>query len=181
MFPFNYQSINKFYFTNECKETGTCHSSNIDILKDKDTSDYSYTYNIHTHLSINGDWWSVPLLKISVTILLLLFISCYSAHQAVNTHIRQTTFAHRKWPTGAGVSWDINNSFECVTITDSKFSNRVLVWMTTKSTTINCVGAIWLEHFECLPPLVQMRHITNFILPAELFFNIFIISASCMS
>ena len=34
---------------------------------------------------------------------------------------------HRKCQIRAGVSGDVNKTFECVTITDSKFSNRVLV------------------------------------------------------
>ena len=57
--------------------------------------------------------------------------SYYSAHQAVSKfeehHIDMVSSVHRKCQTRAGVSGDINESFECVTITDSKFSNRVLV------------------------------------------------------
>ena len=67
--------------------------------------------------------------------------SCYSVHQAVNK------FAVNKWSvkfianarTRAGVSGDINKTLECVTKTDGKFSNRVLVSMTPKSTSINAV------------------------------------------
>ena len=33
---------------------------------------------------------------------------------------------HRKCQTRAGVFWDVNKTLECVTITDSKFSNGVL-------------------------------------------------------
>ena len=58
--------------------------------------------------------------------------SCYSAHQAVcrfaEHHIDMDSCVHRKCNTRAGVLGNIyNKSFECVTITDSKFSNRVLV------------------------------------------------------
>ena len=57
--------------------------------------------------------------------------SCYSAHQPVSRfaehHIDMVSFAHRKCQTRAGVSGDINKSFECATLTDSKFLNRVLV------------------------------------------------------
>ena len=57
---------------------------------------------------------------------------------------------HRKCQTRAGVSGDVKKTLECVTITDSKFSNRVLVWMTPKSTTINWV-TIWLDQLDfCL-------------------------------
>ena len=54
----------------------------------------------------------------------------YSAHQAVGKfaehHIDMASCVHRKCQTRAGVSGDINKSLECVTITDSKLSNRVL-------------------------------------------------------
>ena len=56
--------------------------------------------------------------------------SCYSAHQAVNKfvdhHIDMVSCIHLKCQTRAGVSGDVNKKLECVTITDSKFSNRVL-------------------------------------------------------
>ena len=56
--------------------------------------------------------------------------SCYSAHQAVGEfaehHIEMVSCVHRKCQTRAGVSGDVNKALECVTITDSKFSNRVL-------------------------------------------------------
>ena len=57
--------------------------------------------------------------------------SCYSAHQAVSKfaehQIDMASCVHRKCPTRAGVSGDVNKTFECVTITDGKFSHRVLV------------------------------------------------------
>ena len=57
--------------------------------------------------------------------------SCYSSHQAVSKfaehHIDIVSCAHRKCQTRAGVSGDVKNTLECVTITDSKFSNRVPV------------------------------------------------------
>ena len=57
--------------------------------------------------------------------------SCSSAHQAasrfVEYHIDVLNFVLRKCLTGACVSGDINKSFQFVTITDSKFSNKVLV------------------------------------------------------
>ena len=54
-----------------------------------------------------------------------------SVHQAVGKfaehHIDIVSCVHRKCQTRAGVSGDVNNkTLECVTITDSKFSNRVL-------------------------------------------------------
>ena len=56
--------------------------------------------------------------------------SYYSVHQAVGKfaehHIDMVSCIHRKCQTRADVSGDINNTLECVTITDSKFSNRVL-------------------------------------------------------
>ena len=54
----------------------------------------------------------------------------YSAHQAVGKfaehHIDMVSCLHRKCQTRAGVSVDVNKTLECVTVTDSKFSNRVL-------------------------------------------------------
>ena len=48
--------------------------------------------------------------------------SCFSAHQAVNRladhHIVMASCVHRKCQTRPGVSADINESFECVTITE---------------------------------------------------------------
>ena len=56
--------------------------------------------------------------------------SYYSAHQAVGKfakhHIDMVSCVHRKCQTRASVPGDINKTLECVTITDSKFSNRVL-------------------------------------------------------
>ena len=69
--------------------------------------------------------------------------SYYSAHQAVGKfvehHIDMVSCVHRKCQTLAGVSGDVKKTLECVTIADSKFSNRVLVRMTPKSTSINGV------------------------------------------
>ena len=56
--------------------------------------------------------------------------SYYSAYQAVGKfeehHIDMVSCVHRKYQTRAGVSGDVNKMLECVTITDSKFSNKVL-------------------------------------------------------
>ena len=56
--------------------------------------------------------------------------SYYSAHQAVGKftehHIDMVSCVHRKFQTRVGVSGDVNKTLECVFITDSKFSNRVL-------------------------------------------------------
>ena len=56
--------------------------------------------------------------------------SYYSAHQAVvrfaEHHIDMVSCIGRKCQTRAGVSGDIIKTLECVTITDSKLSNRVL-------------------------------------------------------
>ena len=55
----------------------------------------------------------------------------YSAHQAVSRfaedHIYMVSCVHRKCKTLAWVSGDINQSFECVTIADSKFFDVVVV------------------------------------------------------
>ena len=57
--------------------------------------------------------------------------SCYSAHQAVSRfvedHLVMVSCDYRKCQARAGISGDIYKSFECVTITDSTFSQRVLV------------------------------------------------------
>ena len=56
--------------------------------------------------------------------------SYYSAHQAegkfAEHHIDMVSCVHRKCQTRAGVSVDVDKTLECVTTTDSKFSNRVL-------------------------------------------------------
>ena len=56
--------------------------------------------------------------------------SYYSAHQAVSKfaghHIDMVSCVHRNCQTRAGVSRYVNKTLECVTIADSKFSNRVL-------------------------------------------------------
>ena len=66
---------------------------------------------------------------------------CYSAHQAVSKfaehNIDMFSWVSRKYQTQAGVSGDVYKTLECVSKTDSKFSDRVLVWMTSKSTSIN--------------------------------------------
>ena len=66
-----------------------------------------------------------------MAVTILLGLSCYSAHQAVSRfaeqHFDMVSCVSRKCQTRAGVSGDINKSFECVTITGSKFSNTVLV------------------------------------------------------
>ena len=89
---------------------------------------------------------------------------------------------HRKCHTRAGASVDINKSFECVTITAIKFTDRVLVWMTPKVTFISWV-TIWLEQlYFCLNRCkweLPDQHIANCILPPEFFFNILIISTVC--
>ena len=57
--------------------------------------------------------------------------SCYSAHQTVSKfaehHIDMVSCVHLKCQTRAGVLVDVNKTLEYVNITDSKFSNRVLV------------------------------------------------------
>ena len=112
----------------------------------------------------------------------------YSAHQAVGKfkftehHIDMVSCVHRKCQTRAGVSGDINKMLECVTITDSKLSNRVLEWMTLKSTSINWV-TIWLEQLDFFLNRCKWefpdQHIAHCILPPELLFNILIISTVC--
>ena len=54
-----------------------------------------------------------------------------STHQAVGKfaehHIDMASYVHRKCNTRAGVSGDVSKTLECISITDSKFSNRVLI------------------------------------------------------
>ena len=56
--------------------------------------------------------------------------SNYSAHQAVGKfaehHIDMVSCIRCKCQTRAGVPGNVNKTLECVTITDSKLSNRVL-------------------------------------------------------
>ena len=56
---------------------------------------------------------------------------CYSAHQSVSKfaehNIDIVSWVSRKCQTRAGVSGDVYKTLECVTKTDRKFSNRVLV------------------------------------------------------
>ena len=77
----------------------------------------------------------------------------------------------------------INKSFESITYTDSKFlHDRIVVWMTPKTTSIN-LEAIWLEQIKfCLHRCkweLPDQHIDNCIFLPELFFNIRIISTVC--
>ena len=78
--------------------------------------------------------------------------------------------------------WNINKTLECFTITDSKLSNRVLEWLTPKSTSINSV-TIWLKQLDfCLNRCkweFPDQHNAYYILPPELLFNILIISTVC--
>ena len=57
--------------------------------------------------------------------------SGYSAHQTVGKfaehNIDMASCVNRKCQTRAGVSGDVNKTLECVTKTDCKFSNGVLV------------------------------------------------------
>ena len=111
---------------------------------------------------------------------------CYSVHQAVSKFGEHNTdmvsWVHRKCQTRAGVPGDVYKMLECATETDSKFSNRVLIWMTPKSTSINRV-TIWLEQlYFCLNRCKRElpdQHIANSILPPAFFFNILIISTVC--
>ena len=79
---------------------------------------YSYTYNILSHLSISGDMISIAIDNDSNN---TVGESYYSAHQAVDKfvehHIDMVSCIHRKCQTRAGVSGDVNNALECVTIT----------------------------------------------------------------
>ena len=80
------------------------------------------------------------LLTMAVTILLgeavTLLIKLY-ADLRNSTLIWSVAFI--KYQTQAGLLGDINKSFECVTITDSKFPNKDLVRMMPKSTSRNWV------------------------------------------
>ena len=112
----------------------------------------------------------------AVTILLgeaiTLLIKLY-ANLRNTTLIDMVSWVHRKFQTRVGESEDINKGFEYVTITDTKFSNRVQVWMTPKSTFINWV-TMWLEQLNfrlCrwkweLPD----QHIANWLLCPHLFY-----------
>ena len=64
--------------------------------------------------------------------------------------IDMVSCVHSKCQTRTGVSGDVNKTLECVTITDSKFSNRVLVRMTPKNTSVNWV-TIRLELLDFCP------------------------------
>ena len=65
-----------------------------------------------------------------MAVTILLGLSFYFAHQAVDKfaehHIDMVRCVHRKYQTRVSVSGEVNNTLECVTITDSKFSNIVL-------------------------------------------------------
>ena len=106
---------------------------------------------------------------------------CYSAYQAVSKfaehNIDMVSWVYRKCQTRTGVSGDVYKTLECVTKTDSKFFNRVLVWMTSKSTSINGVTK-WLEQLDfCLNRCkweLADKHIPNSIC----FMNCFLISLS---
>ena len=112
--------------------------------------------------------------------------SYYSAHQTVGKfsehHNDMVSCVHRKCQTRAGVSGEVNKTLVCVSQTDSKFSNRVLKWITPKSTSINGV-TIWLEWLDfclnCCKWEFPIQHIASCILPPELFFYILIISTVC--
>ena len=71
--------------------------------------------------------------------------SCYTAHQSVSRLITETkliwsaVFMANARLERAGASAHMNKSCECVIIADSKFSDRVVVRMTPKSTPINYV------------------------------------------
>ena len=104
---------------------------------------------------------------------------CHSVHQAESKfaehNIDNISWVSRKCKTRAGVSEDVYKTLECVTKTDSKFSNRVLLWTMPKSTSINGV-TIWLEQLDfCLNRCKRElpdQHIPNSISPHELFFLI---------
>ena len=107
-------------------------------------------------------------------------VLCSSGCKQICEHnIDMVSWVHRKCQTRADVSGDVYKTLECVTKTDSKFSNRVLVWMTPNSTSINGV-TIWLEQLDfCLNRCkweLPDQHIPNSILLHDLFFNVLIIS-----
>ena len=125
------------------------HSSHIDILRDNFIYDYSYTYTILSHLSISGDLWYASLLTMAVTILSWEAVSLLIKLQAI---LSNTTFygQYKKYQARAGVSGDVHKTLECITITDTKISSRVMVRMTPKSTFIHGV-TIWFEQLDFLP------------------------------
>ena len=89
---------------------------------------------IHTHITYSQTYSSVELM-ICITIdngsTNTVGGTGYSAHQAVSRfaedHIELFSYVHRKCKTQAWVSGDINKSFECVTIANSKLSDVVVV------------------------------------------------------
>ena len=111
----------------------------------------------------------------------------YSAHQAESKfaehHIDMVSWVSRKCQTRAGVSGDGYKTLECVTKTDSKFSNRVTYEWRQRAHPSNGV-TIWLEQLDfCLNRCKRELHdqrIPNSIFPHELFFNILIISTVCI-
>ena len=143
------------------------HWSQIDLLRDNSIYDYSYTYNILSNLFISGDWWYATLLTMAVTILLrevvtlLIKLKAYLRNTTLIWSVAFIANARLKLVYRGTL---INKSLECVTITDREFSNRVMVWMTPKSTSINRV-TILLEQFDfCLPRYnweIPGQHIAN--------------------
>ena len=113
------------------------HSSHLDILRDN-----LFLYISHT-LPLIRQWRLMIYIAIDNGSNNTVGGSCYFAHQAVSRfaehHIDMISCVHRRCQTRAFVSGDVNESFECVTITDSRVSYKVLVRMTPKNTSINCV------------------------------------------
>ena len=111
-----------------------------------------------------------------------LLLCSSNCKQICGTPLDIVSWLYCKCQTWAGVSGDVNKPLECVTITDCKFSDRVLVRMTPKSTSINCV-TISLVQFHFCPRRGKWelpdQHIASCRLPTELFLNIFIISTVC--
>ena len=85
---------------------------------------------------------------------------CHPTHQSVGwfpkDHLHVISWFHCKYKTEACVSKNINKSFECVTITDSKSPDGVLRRTTPKCTPIYLVtSTTWIIEF--LPQWVKIR------------------------
>ena len=96
-----------------------------------------------TILTINGQYcWGK---------LLLCWSSCKQICRRPHALIWRCCCVNPKCQTRAGVSGNIKSRLNMsLYITDSKFSNRALVWITQMSSLVNWV-AIWLEHLGFLP------------------------------
>ena len=106
------------------------HSSHIHILRDNSIYDHSYTYNILSHLFISGDMICIAIDNGSITILLEDAVTLHiklEANSPNTTLIWSDAFIANARLELVYLHGDVNKTLECVTKSDSKSSNRVLV------------------------------------------------------